>query len=65
MEKTDTTVEVTPNGPLRIAGPCEISLPDGSTRVSEKDAWLCRCGVSQNKPFCDGSHRKADFNPDK
>lgn len=64
MENVKNTIEVTSNGPLKVPGPCEIKLPDGSTQVSERDAWLCRCGASGNKPFCDGAHRKADFHPD-
>ncbi len=64
MEKGNTNVEVTANGPLRVSGPCEIKMPDGSSQVLEKDVWLCRCGASANKPFCDGAHRKAAFHPD-
>jgi CDGSH-type Zn-finger protein len=27
--------------------------------------WWCRCGRSQNQPFCDGSHKETDFSPEK
>ena len=64
MESTKTMIEVNPNGPLKVAGPCEIKMSDGSSQVVDKDVFLCRCGESQNKPFCDGGHRKADFKPD-
>lgn len=33
-------------------GPQEI-------KPSDKSAWVCMCGLSQNYPFCDGSHNKA------
>jgi uncharacterized Fe-S cluster protein YjdI len=64
MESTKATIEVNPNGPLKIAGPCEIKMSDGTMQSVNKDVFLCRCGASQNKPFCDGGHRKAQFNPD-
>ncbi len=28
-------------------------------KPSEQSAWICMCGLSQNDPFCDGSHKKA------
>ena len=37
-----------------------VSL-EGSTREETGPIVLCRCGKSDNKPFCDGSHRNADF----
>ena len=65
LRYTSSMVKITCNnhGPLRIEG--EIALCDieggifdlaGRTVIS-----LCRCGASDNKPFCDGSHKKAPF----
>jgi CDGSH-type Zn-finger protein len=49
-----------PNGPLMIEGKLEFRTADGSTFVIEK-VWLCRCGGSRNKPFCDGTHKTNGF----
>ncbi len=56
-------ITVTNNGPIRIEGDFSISDPEGRefglagrTLIS-----LCRCGQSQNKPFCDGSHARTGF----
>ena len=49
-----------PGGPLLFEGPCELVGADGGRAYPEKGA-LCRCGASQNKPFCDGSHSSIDF----
>ncbi|NER11481.1 Uncharacterized Fe-S cluster protein YjdI [Muriicola jejuensis] len=54
-------VEVTPNGPLMVHGEIEIKMVDGSTETKKRATAFCRCGASDNKPFCDGSHRNADF----
>ncbi|MDX9928455.1 MAG: CDGSH iron-sulfur domain-containing protein [Bacteroidales bacterium] len=54
----DTIIEMIENGPLKITG--KIILSDqkrGITRDTD-EVYLCRCGKSENKPFCDGSHRK-------
>lgn len=52
------------DGPLRISGPVEICCGTGRTVDRTESAALCRCGASQNKPFCDGSHRKIGFKSD-
>ncbi len=52
------------NGPYVIQGPVTVldfegnpfPIPQGKDTIA-----LCRCGHSQNKPFCDGSHRTAGF----
>lgn len=62
---TDSTkeqlVEVIPNGPLMIYGNLKVQLPDGSSKNQHKISAFCRCGGSQNKPFCDGTHKKINF----
>jgi uncharacterized Fe-S cluster protein YjdI len=65
MENSKTSIEVIPNGPVKVGGPCEVQMPDGTSQTVEKGVFLCRCGASTNKPFCDGSHRSADFSPDQ
>jgi CDGSH-type Zn-finger protein len=58
----DTVVTVQDNGPYRIKGPVKIVTPTGEPFVFEgEQVWLCRCGHSENKPFCDGSHKRVGF----
>lgn len=47
------------NGPLMVEGWVEFKAADGSTLVTGDKCWLCRCGLSKNKPLCDGSHKTA------
>ena len=58
------TIRCRENGPLVLPAQFkivdhlgnEIALPVGKEMVA-----LCRCGHSQNKPFCDGSHKTSGF----
>jgi len=52
------------NGPLHLKGNFSIIAGSGLVRWRGTEAWLCRCGHSGNKPFCDGSHRKFGFAAD-
>jgi CDGSH-type Zn-finger protein/uncharacterized Fe-S cluster protein YjdI len=56
-------LKVTPtkDGPLHVQGALEICSASGRTITRTMETWLCRCGHSQNKPFCDGSHSKVGF----
>ena len=54
-------VEVTPNGPYLIKTECLIVHSDGRQEIKTGTVALCRCGASNNKPYCDGSHRKMGF----
>ncbi len=63
-QRTDTDtmdVQVFENGPIMINGPIRISHSSGEIEKMEKPTAFCRCGSSENKPFCDGSHKKVDF----
>jgi uncharacterized Fe-S cluster protein YjdI/CDGSH-type Zn-finger protein len=56
-----TTVEVRPNGPLYLRGRLRVQGPGGRDGRDEYRVALCRCGESENKPFCDNSHRLVGF----
>ena len=57
----DTMVEPRPNGPLFVRGLVRIVGQDGGLIREDTRLALCRCGASENKPFCDGSHRRIGF----
>ena len=63
LAQRDGPLAVTPlrNGPLNVQGNLEICAGTGRTVARITDAKLCRCGQSQNKPFCDMSHLAAGF----
>jgi CDGSH-type Zn-finger protein len=58
-----TTIKVLQNGPLQVDG-ADVSLVDwngAAYTVAKHPFYLCRCGASTNKPFCDGTHTKIGF----
>ena len=51
-----------PDGPLKVEGASDALVDDRGHAIEAKEtAFLCRCGRSKNKPFCDGSHKAAGF----
>lgn len=50
-----------PNGPLIVNGPVELCSGTGRAVTRAEQLFLCRCGGSANKPFCDGSHKRNGF----
>ena len=54
------SIMVRPDGPLICKGDTDITLQNADAEVilKSKEFALCRCGLSKNKPFCDGSHKK-------
>ena len=57
----DVTIEATPNGPYLVTGQVELRDTDGRVLPTKVKTWLCRCGASTKKPFCDGTHSKIGF----
>jgi CDGSH-type Zn-finger protein len=55
MEKTKLTIR--DNGPILVKGNFEIVDAEGNSYPTKSQVSLCRCGLSQRKPFCDGSHK--------
>lgn len=58
------TIKAVKDGPVLLKGNVTISGGSGRDSWSGKQVALCRCGASVNKPFCDGSHKKAGFSSD-
>lgn len=54
-------VEVLPDGPLMVHGDLLVKDGAGNEVRKQRVTAFCRCGASQNKPYCDGSHRQAGF----
>lgn len=55
-------IKATEHGPLRVKGPATLVDADGTRyEVTRKTFFLCRCGASAAKPFCDGSHSRIGF----
>jgi len=55
------TLTPIPNGPLKASGPLEVVSGTGRTINRVTETFLCRCGQSANKPYCDGTHKKTGF----
>jgi uncharacterized Fe-S cluster protein YjdI/CDGSH-type Zn-finger protein len=56
-----TTMTPVPGGPLYVRGLIQVRSPVGSLIVEDTRVALCRCGQSENKPFCDNSHSGTGF----
>ncbi len=59
--KSNAEATVIKNGPLKLPKDIKLINAEGEEINPGKDKFICRCGHSQNKPFCDGSHAKHGF----
>jgi CDGSH-type Zn-finger protein len=53
-------ITINSNGSIKIEGDFVITDPSGNEYglQGRTSLGLCRCGLSKNKPFCDGAHRE-------
>jgi CDGSH-type Zn-finger protein len=61
MENNGARFKVFSGGPLEVTG--HFRMVNSKGRIIEKDGpvFLCRCGGSSNKPYCDGTHKRNGF----
>lgn len=57
----ESLIRVLRNGPYEVCGNTELCVEDEAGTSGDDPYYLCRCGASKNKPFCDGSHRESGF----
>lgn len=61
-QKEPPSITPYPDGPLLLRGDFELQTADGEPiERKRKTVALCRCGLSNIKPFCDGTHKPAGF----
>lgn len=60
---SETRIQIRNHGPLIVEGDFQLLDQDGKPfgLAGRTQIALCRCGQSENKPFCDGSHKKIAF----
>jgi len=58
---SDVVVKILDDGPIHIVGDFDVVDAEGNAFRKRGLFSLCRCGLSNRKPYCDGSHREAGF----
>lgn len=58
QEKKSPLITIIKDGPLKVTGNFTLLKENNFPVDSGSEVYLCRCGKSSKKPFCDGSHRK-------
>jgi CDGSH iron-sulfur domain-containing protein 3 len=57
----ENKIKISDNGPLEVSGDFQLIDTEGNEYTKRTKVYLCRCGLSNKKPFCDGSHKKVGF----
>jgi len=65
MSDEKPKIEPTKNGPYKVENITELENYKGEPIQARSPMFLCRCGNSNNKPFCDGTHMKVGFTDEK
>jgi uncharacterized Fe-S cluster protein YjdI/CDGSH-type Zn-finger protein len=60
-EEEPILITIVPNGSARIVGKVRIVDLEGNLILETEKCSLCRCGLSEKKPFCDGAHKRAGW----
>jgi CDGSH-type Zn-finger protein len=60
----EPSIAVVEDGPIWVRGGIPVESSDGTTYEARNRVTLCRCGHSNNKPFCDGTHKVVGFRDD-
>ena len=58
MSEQPVRITPTEDGPLLVEGATCVQEPNGTVIRESNKVFLCRCGFSEKKPFCDGSHSR-------
>jgi CDGSH-type Zn-finger protein len=61
MEKAEVNIQVSKRGPYIVKGSVKLIGTNGEEIIKDDMIALCRCGGSNNKPYCDGSHTNISF----
>jgi CDGSH-type Zn-finger protein len=61
MEHEKAVFKVNEGGPLEVSGSFRVVNAQGRIIETKEPVYLCRCGGSSNKPFCDGTHNRIGF----
>ena len=60
-QKPKPNIEPLENGPLKVNDVIDFKDAEGNALETKSEMYLCRCGVSCHKPYCDGTHLKVGF----
>ncbi len=61
MDDVKALFKVNAGGPLEVSGNFRVVNAEGKIIENKEPVFLCRCGKSANKPYCDDSHKRNGF----
>jgi CDGSH-type Zn-finger protein len=61
-EENPVTIKVMVDGPVVLKGNLTLHYNGVKKEIRDSMISICRCGISDHQPFCDGQHRKIGFN---